>query len=104
MERRSVNWKSIYARHDKRLFVERIRQRGVVKDVRSEPDSSKNDEVVLSGRREYVIGEEDWIGPEVIDAQLLDFPAEKLPVMVTHRTFCRKTVSKIRATEVYARS
>lgn len=33
----------------------------------------KNDEVVLSGRREFVIGEEDWIGPEVIDAQLLDF-------------------------------
>lgn len=41
------------------------------------------DEVVLSGRREYAIGEEDWIGPEVIDAQLLDFPAETLPVMVT---------------------
>ena len=57
----------------------------------------KNDEVVLSGRREFVIGEEDWIGPEVIDAQLLDFPAETLPVMVTHRTFAGETVSKIRA-------
>ena len=53
--------------------------------------------MVLSGRREFVIGEEDWIGPEVIDAQLLDFPAETLPVMVTHRTFAGETVSKIRA-------
>ena len=51
----------------------------------------------LAGRREFVIGEEDWIGPEVIDAQLLDFPAETLPVMVTHRTFAGETVSKIRA-------
>ena len=55
------------------------------------------DEIVLSGRREFVIGEEDWIGPEVIDAQLLDFPAETLPVMVTHRTFAGEKVSTIRA-------
>ena len=33
----------------------------------------------------------------MIDAQLLDFPAETLPVMVTHRTFAGETVSKIRA-------
>ena len=70
-------------KNDKRLFVERIRQRGVVKDVNPNLILHKNDEVVLSGRREFVIGEEDWIGPEVIDAQLLDFPAETLPVMVT---------------------
>ena len=54
------------------------------------------DEVVLSGRREYVIGEEDWIGPEIQDQQLLDFPAEKLPVMITQKTFAGKTVSAIR--------
>ena len=84
-------------KNDKRLFVERIRQRGVVKDVNPNLILRKNDEVVLSGRREFVIGEEDWIGPEVIDAQLLDFPAETLPVMVTHRTFAGETVSKIRA-------
>ena len=84
-------------KNDKRLFVERIRQRGVVKDVNPNLILHKNDEVVLSGRREFVIGEEDWIGPEVIDAQLLDFPAETLPVMVTHRTFAGETVAKIRA-------
>ena len=84
-------------KNDKRLFVERIRQKRVVKEVDPNLILHKNDEVVLSGRREFVIGEEDWIGPEVIDAQLLDFPAETLPVMVTHRTFAGETVSKIRA-------
>ena len=84
-------------KNDKRLFVERIRQKRVVKEVDPNLILHKNDEVVLSGRREFVIGAEDWIGPEVIDAQLLDFPAETLPVMVTHRTFAGETVSKIRA-------
>ena len=83
--------------NDKRLFVERVRQKGVIEEVTPDMLLQPGDEVVLSGRREYAIGEEDWIGPEVIDAQLLDFPAETLPVMVTHRTFAGETVSKIRA-------
>ncbi len=45
---------------------------------------------MLSGRREYVIGEEDWIGAEIQDQQLLDFPAEKLPVMITQKDGCRQ--------------
>mgnify|MGYP001537331953 FL=1 len=82
---------------EKLLFVERVRQRGVVKEVKPDMLLQSEDEIVLSGRREFVIGEEDWIGPEVIDAQLLDFPAETLPVMVTHRTFAGEKVSTIRA-------
>ena len=80
---------------EKLLFVERVRQRGVVKEVKPDMLLQPEDEIVLSGRREFVIGEEDWIGPEVIDAQLLDFPAETLPVMVTHRTFAGEKVSTI---------
>lgn len=82
---------------DKRLFVERVRKQGAVREVKPDMVLQLNDEVVLSGRREFVIGEEDWIGPEVIDAQLLDFPAETLPVMVTHRTFAGEKVATIRA-------
>src|SRR5699024_11011697 len=80
------------------LFVERVRQAGViVKEVSPTFVLKKGDEVVLSGRREYVIGEEDWIGPEVLDPQLLDFPAEVLPVMVTRKTVAGEKVSTIRA-------
>lgn len=82
---------------EKRLFVERVRQGGIIKEVTPNLILKENDEVVLSGRREFVIGEEDWIGPEVIDAQLLDFPAETLPVMITRKTFAGETINTIRA-------
>lgn len=80
----------------KRLFVERVRQNGIIKEVKPDLILKKGDEVVLSGRREFVIGEEDWIGPEVVDAQLLNFPAEVLPVMVTGKTFAGEKVATIR--------
>ena len=85
------------SQQNKRLFVERVRQNGVIREVNPAMLLSLNDEIVLSGRREFVIGEEDWLGPEVLDAQLLDFPAEILPVMITRRTFAGETVSSIRA-------
>lgn len=80
----------------KRLFVERVRQAGIIREVNPDMLLKKGDEVVLSGRREFVIGEEDWIGPEVLDTQLLDFPAETLPVMITRKTFAGETVATIR--------
>lgn len=83
-------------KNGKRLFVERLRKRGVIRDVSPKTVLEKGDEVVLSGRREFVIGEEDWIGAEVQDAQLLDFPAETLPVMVTKKTFAGKTINAVR--------
>ena len=80
----------------KRLFVERLRKQGVVTEVKPNQILNIGDEVVLSGRREYVIGEEKWIGSEVLDADLLNFPAEILPVMITKRTFAGQTIENIR--------
>ena len=76
--------------------MERLRKSGVIEEVSPNVVLEIGDEVVLSGRREYVIGEEDWIGPEILDAQLLDFPAEVLPVMITRKTFAGKTISVVR--------
>ena len=85
-------------KNDKRLFVERIRQKRVVKEVDPNLILHKNDEVVLSGRREFVIGEEDWIGPEVIDAQLLRLPCRNSSCNGDPPDFCRrKRFPKIRA-------
>ena len=54
----------------------------IVNDIIPGQLLQKGDEVVLSGRREFAIGEEDWIGEEIVDPQLLDFPVEVLPVMI----------------------
>lgn len=94
--KRVIDLEVYFQRNGKRLFVERLRKSGVITEVSPNIQIEQGDEVVLSGRREYVIGEEDWIGPEVLDLQLLDFPAERLPVMVTRKTFAGKTVTAIR--------
>ena len=69
----------------RRTFVERVRKDGRILDVAPgvEITISSGDEIVLSGRREFIIGDEDRVGPEVVDAELLDFPAEELDVTVS---------------------
>lgn len=82
----------------KRLFVERVRKDGSIIDS---PSASltlrQGDEVVLSGRRESVIGEERWIGQEVVDSALLDFPIEVLPVIIAKSQYAGQTLGEIRA-------
>ena len=81
----------------KRLFVERVRRDGEIKEVSPDLQLSKGDEIVLSGRREYIIGDEQWIGPEVNDAELLNFPAEQIDVMITKKTVAGMTVEQLRS-------
>ena len=58
---------------------------------------------MLSGRREYIIGEESWIGPEVQDAQLLDFPAEKVTGYNHTQDGCRQDGCSYPKGKVHAR-
>lgn len=85
-----------FLKEGKTIFVEKVRQNGVIGDVSPTLILKKGDEIVLSGRREYVIDEEEWIGDEVLDIQLLDFPTEILPVMVSKKTCAAKTVAQLR--------
>lgn len=82
----------------RRVFVERVRTAGkIVDDPTPSQVVAKGDEVVLSGRREYVIQDESWVGPEVADAQLMSFSLEKIPVMVATKAVEGKTVDDLRA-------
>lgn len=80
----------------RRIFVERIRSNGqIIQQVTPDTLIKKGDELVLSGRREWVIEDESWIGGEVNDAELLNFPAEDLSVMLTKKAD-GKTVEDLR--------
>ncbi|MCM1051973.1 MAG: aspartate-alanine antiporter [Paenibacillus sp.] len=81
----------------RRLFVERVRQDGKVTEISSDLKIAKGDEIVLSGRRQYIIGDEKWIGTEVNDAELLSFPAEQMQVTISRKGGGGKTVDQIRA-------
>ena len=82
----------------RRTFVERVRKDGRILDVAPgvEITISSGDEIVLSGRREFIIGDEDRVGPEVVDAELLDFPAEELDVTVSSKNVDGMTVDSLR--------
>lgn len=75
----------------RRLFVERVRQAGKIADPQQAAKIGIGDEIVLSGRREYIIQDESWIGPEVNDSDLLNFPAEQINVMLTKKKIGRST-------------
>nr|WP_295863636.1 aspartate-alanine antiporter [uncultured Chitinophaga sp.] len=80
-----------------RLFVERLRQQ--TKLVEAAPDVviRKGDKIVLSGRREDLMGERGLIGPEIQDAELLHFPAEALQILVAKKNIAGMKVSTLRA-------
>lgn len=80
----------------KRIFVERLRQgKRIVDDIRPTLLIRPGDQIVVSGRRQYIIEEEDWIGHEVEDSDLTNFAVQTLPVVVNRRGACGKTVRTI---------
>ena len=76
---------SHFQKLNRRIFVERLRIKGNIIEVSPSTLVSLGDEIVLSGRREYIMQDESWIGPEVSDYELLNFPAEELPVTLTKK-------------------
>lgn len=88
----------------KRLFVERIRKGNkIIDDISPKRIMNIGDEIVLSGRREYVIGEEDWIGHEVNDDSILEFPVLVLRTRVAGQrrnntiSYNGKSIGELRA-------
>ena len=81
----------------RRLFVERVRSGSEV-TTHPAPDIivKKGDDIVISGRREFVIEDESWLGSEISDASLLSFPIERIPVMVASKNMAGKTVADFR--------
>lgn len=82
----------------RRIYVDRVRQGGkIVDDPASTVTISKGDELVLSGRREFVVEDESWLGPEVADYELLNFAVEKIPVTISSKSRDGITVDQLRA-------
>ena len=82
---------------NRRIFVERLRIDGKIVEPDFTTIVKKGDEIVLSGRREYVIEDESWIGTEIADNELLSFPIEQVRVMITKKTVDGITVDQLRA-------
>lgn len=71
----------------RRLLVERIKTTDSV--INSPADDyvvKPGDIIVLSGRREAIVGDNSWFGTEVPDVELLTFAVEDVPVTVGRHT------------------
>ncbi|MGL5786442.1 MAG: aspartate-alanine antiporter [Bacteroidales bacterium] len=78
------------------IFVERIRKGDKIIDPEQDMLIQSGDELVLSGRREYVIEDEGWIGPEIMDPVLLNFPVENIFVLINSKGAKNRTIEDIR--------
>lgn len=88
----------------KRLFVERVRKgTRIIDDIKGNLILYPGDEIVMSGRYEYTIGEEKWVGQEVDDDDLLRFPVMVMKSTVAgksrnrERSFSGKNIGQLRA-------
>lgn len=81
----------------RRMFIERLRINGQIVDKFS-PSTMVNpgDAIVISARREFIVEDENWLGREIADPALLDFPREKFPVLVAKKSADGMTVGDFR--------
>ncbi len=79
-----------------RHFVERLRIKGEMFDPEPGLKVRKGDIIVLSGRRESIIDDAGWIGPEVTDHDLLNFATENLPVTVSKSGAAEVTIGELK--------
>lgn len=79
-----------------RHFVERLRIKGEIMDPDPDLRVRKGDIIVLSGRRESIVKDASWIGPEVSDHELLTFGTENLPVVVSKSGAAGVTLGELR--------
>lgn len=85
-----------YESNGRILFVERVQHNGnTIDDVTPDTKIYKDDIVVLSGRREYMMNEDTWIGNEIYVSNLLDFPIEVLMVVIHNKEIAGHTVEDI---------
>ena len=77
------------------IFVERIRQKGKLREAVPQMKIFKGDDIVISGRRQSVIEEETWIGKEVEDKDLINFSVETLPVVVNKKGAAGKCIDSV---------
>ncbi len=80
------------------VFIDRVERQGKI--FRGTPTTMihKGDRLVICGRREYMLDEPTYIGPEISDSELLSYPVEKVPVLVV-----RKNIDGLTVDELYKR-
>ena len=80
---------------DRRVFVERMRRDGVVGDPDPDTAVRAGDVFAVTARRTVLVEHLGWLGEEVDDRELLDFPYSRLDVVVTRKEIAGQTLGEL---------
>jgi putative transport protein len=80
---------------EKRIFVERVRQNKKLMSPSPDLILHLNDDVVIGGRKGSLVDENNWLGTETADDELLDFSTEVLKVMVINKLLNNVTLADL---------
>ncbi len=84
-----------FEKSGRRLLVERIKSTdGKVIDASKDSVVNPGDVIVLSGRREFIVGDNSWLGEEVAGIGILTFPVEDVEVTMS-KAYAGVTVSEL---------
>ena len=80
---------------ERRIFVERMRRDGVVGDPDPATQVRSGDMLAVTARRTVLVEDLGWLGEEVDDRELLDFPYAHLDVVVTRKDVAGRTLAEL---------
>lgn len=80
------------------VYIERIRttNKRIIQNPTPDTRIYKNDRLVLNGPLDTIINDEDFIGKEVVDDELLDFRVEVTKVNVRNKEVIGKTLGEMK--------
>ena len=82
----------------RRVFIDRVRRvNGMIEEVTESTRIYIGDHVVMCGRREFLVADTPMIGEEIDDQELLQYPVQRIPVLIINRHLVGKPVSHLRS-------
>jgi putative transport protein len=80
---------------ERRIFVERMRREDIVSDPDPDTRVQAGDVLAVTARRTVLVEHLAWVGQEVDDRGLLDFPYAHLDVVVTRKEVAGQTLGQL---------
>ncbi|MCI9606629.1 MAG: aspartate-alanine antiporter [Muribaculaceae bacterium] len=81
------------------VYIDRVMHEGSISAPRHDDLICNGDEIVVCGRTDYMIEVAGHIGREVSNRALLDYPLERVGVVVVRKNFIGKSISLLRRTK-----
>ncbi|MDE6264585.1 MAG: aspartate-alanine antiporter, partial [Paramuribaculum sp.] len=76
--------------------IDRINHNGTIFAPRFDDVIYMDDSIVICGRREEILNVGEYLGHEIADTELLNYPLERVGVLVVNKGFIDKPISQLR--------